>query len=273
MSGKYGRRFATVPRYAPPHTPSEGNFPHYTMEEIETALPTKRSKYSHLKTLRRARGFTLEILSELTGISPSYLSRLEGGARRLNTDLLERLSTVLGCQPGDLLNPTSAPNSTQRLFSHSAGSAPIETSPGAARTTEPQKDLPVYAFSPVFGESPSEQAQARVDFSAPADWTFRPPQLIGVSKAFALYASNDDFGPKYASGDTLFVHPSRPLSAGCSVVVVTREDATLVRQFHGWEPHAILLMPLGRNALTAEIEALPKEHVKAVYKVIGTMES
>lgn len=35
-----------------------------------------------LKKLRKQRGYTLEQLSELTGISPSYLNRLEKGTRR-----------------------------------------------------------------------------------------------------------------------------------------------------------------------------------------------
>ena len=62
-----------------------------------------QSPMTHLKYLRKRSGYTLETLSEITSISISYLSRLESGSRRLNTDLIKRLSHAFGCTPSELL--------------------------------------------------------------------------------------------------------------------------------------------------------------------------
>lgn len=250
---------------------------------IESYAQNKRSKQSSLKILRRARSLTLEALSELTGISPSYLSRLESGGRRLNTDLLERLSAVLGCQPGDLLNNGGSTSAGAAFMGQSrtraagrADSAPIEVShlTGEADLRLPQKDLPVYTVSTSLGVFPGATTQASmVDFSTPADWTLRPPQLLGIPKAFALYVGDEGYAPRYMSGDILLVHPSRPLLPRCSVVVLTKDERALVRQFHGWAQNTILLSCFDTREEAEGMHATPKEDLKAVYKIIGTIEA
>ena len=67
----------------------------------------KDAPMTHLKYLRKRSGYTLESLADVTNISISYLSRLESGARRLNTDLIRRLSHAFSCDPAELLNETT----------------------------------------------------------------------------------------------------------------------------------------------------------------------
>lgn len=279
MNGKFGRGFAAA-RY---NTDAEyGNesssFPQFPGGS-ESYVSIKRSKQSNLKILRRSRRLTLEALSELTGISPSYLSRLEGGARRLNTDLLERLSSVLGCQPGDLLNQ-GPPASGGTFGSAPRAGARVSGMEGGLRSENlgemilPQKDLPVYTLSTALGILPSGDAQASmVDFTTPADWSIRPPQLLGVSKAFGLYVGDDGYAPKYMSGDTLFVHPARPLLPRSSVMVLTKDDRALVRQFHGWGQNTIFLSLFTEIQSAQDVQSMEKEDIKAVYKIIGTIEA
>ncbi len=275
MTGRYGRKFATT-NYDTGWG-FLGRDPHPT-EPISSDLYAniRRSKQSNLKILRRARGLTLEALSELTGISPSYLSRLEGGARRLNTDLLEKLSSVLACQPGDLLNSESTGFSgTNRAPTHPSviEVAHLNRYEGKEQGVPPQKDLPVYTISTALGVLPDNMSQAStVDFSTPADWILRPPQLLGINKAFALYVGDDGYAPRYMSGDTLLVHTSRPLLPRSSLIVLTKDEHVLVRQFHGWCQDTILLS-LFENVTNSDIQSIPKDDLKAVYKIIGTIEA
>jgi DNA-binding XRE family transcriptional regulator len=51
---------------------------------------------ARLRALRRRRGTTLAELSELTGISVSTLSRLEGGGRKPTLELLLALTRLSG---------------------------------------------------------------------------------------------------------------------------------------------------------------------------------
>lgn len=262
-----------------PHAGEDENTSSVPQNEFEgpySAYMMRRSKQSSLKMLRRARGLTLEGLSELTGISPSYLSRLEGGARRLNTDLLERLSAVLGCQPGELLNLSGSSSQGGRgiRIAHDNSQEIGQAYAGehVSETPTPQKDLPVYSVSTPLGLLPGASQEAvAIDFVNPADWTFRPPQLLGIPTAFALYVKDDENAPKYAAGDTLFVHTTKPLSQRCSVVMLTKQDEALVRQFWGWEQDHLLVSGFCAKE-PQEKQHIPREDLRAVYKIVGTLE-
>ena len=74
----------------------------------DKVMTRKRKTSQHpLRDLRLKSSFTLEELAELTEMSPSYLSRLESGTRRLNADILQRLSIALSCNPAELLPYTN----------------------------------------------------------------------------------------------------------------------------------------------------------------------
>lgn len=63
----------------------------------------RRAQQSSLRDQRLKRGLSLVELSRLTGLSASYLSRLESGSRRLNSDIIKTISETLLCEPADLL--------------------------------------------------------------------------------------------------------------------------------------------------------------------------
>lgn len=278
-SGKRARKFSSFAPHIPPSyegiSAAPSLAPTTNFEGPYSAYMARRNKQSSLKMLRRSRGLTLEGLSELTGISPSYLSRLEGGARRLNTDLLERLSAVLGCQPGELLNSSLTPRNLR--VAHSGGSempsenARIEPS---LETTTPQKDLPVYGVATPLGALSGTTGEAAIlDFVNPADWTFRIPQLLGIPTAFALYVRDEQNAPKYMPGDILYVHTTRPLSLRCSAVILTKDDKAIVRQFWGWAADSLLVSSFTENEPSAsEKQAIPRDNLRAAYKIIGTLE-
>jgi transcriptional regulator with XRE-family HTH domain len=56
-----------------------------------------------LREWRTHRGYTLERLAEMVGMSVGYLSDLEKGKRRWNQDHLEAFATALQCEPADLI--------------------------------------------------------------------------------------------------------------------------------------------------------------------------
>ena len=55
---------------------------------------------------RKAKKLTLEGLSERTGISTTYLSRLESGKRRLNNETASQIAAALGCEVFELFQIT-----------------------------------------------------------------------------------------------------------------------------------------------------------------------
>lgn len=53
-------------------------------------------------------------------------------------------------------------------------------------------------------------------------YEMRPPSLLHVPDAYALYVAGDSMEPRYRPGDIVFVHPHRPARAGDDVVVQVR---------------------------------------------------
>lgn len=63
------------------------------MEQESTLDATVRMR---IRSLRKARGWSLDNLAERAGISPSQLSRIETGHRRISLDQLTAISGALG---------------------------------------------------------------------------------------------------------------------------------------------------------------------------------
>ena len=57
----------------------------------------------HVRALRRARGLSRRVLSEISGVSERYLARLESGNGNVTVGILHRLSLVFGCAVEDLV--------------------------------------------------------------------------------------------------------------------------------------------------------------------------
>jgi phage repressor protein C with HTH and peptisase S24 domain len=58
----------------------------------------------------------------------------------------------------------------------------------------------------------------------PSDLVLCPPKLIGVADAYAVYVSGDSMEPRYFADEVVYVHPRRPVSRNCFVVVELHTD-------------------------------------------------
>lgn len=58
---------------------------------------------NRIREIRNSKGITIERLSEATGISTGYLSRLEGGGRNLSVKNLTIIANALGVPKQDIL--------------------------------------------------------------------------------------------------------------------------------------------------------------------------
>jgi transcriptional regulator with XRE-family HTH domain len=224
---------------------------------------------SKLRALRKAKGFTLEQLAELATISPSYLSRLEAGDRRLNTDLIHKLSSVLHCPSAELLDDEG--------WQSEAGADLLG---GKLPSVSPHKDLPVYKLSAVqeFENIPRDDVNPSPEIlylhrDNPIDWIYRPMQLAQVTSAFAVYIGSSHFGTTYKEGEQILIHPSKPLSKNCSILVIYQDDSILLGQFDGWFGDSLHLISYGASIGLFNVQSHHKDQLKAVYRIIGTLES
>lgn len=236
----------------------------------------KRWQVRHpMRDLRLSRGFTLEELAELTGLSPSYLSRLESGSRRLNADILQKLAGILGCNPGELLPYTpSGPASSQNVVPSPISAQNFQAYDRKAQNQNAQTpDLPVYCARVVDGSM-------SIDYNTPSEWINRVSEFQGVAGAFALRLPDDSLAPRYTRTDQIFAHPSRGLTPHCWVLVVRADHSLAIGRFLHWQSKVQTgIGPVEANESDVlslqsdtKVEEFVRKDIAGVYRIIGTSE-
>ncbi|MGB0748934.1 MAG: LexA family transcriptional regulator [Magnetospiraceae bacterium] len=104
------------------------------------------------------------------------------------------------------------------------------------------------------------------------DYARRPPGLRNVRNVYALYVTGESMVPRFEPGDLIFVHPDRPPSPGCDVVIQMHDHT---------EIHRAMVKRLVRRNASALIVAqfnpareitLDPREVQAVHRVLSTAE-
>lgn len=141
----------------------------------------KMGSMTHLKYLRKRNGYTLEMLSDITSISVSYLSRLESGSRRLNTDLIKRLSHAFNCDPAELLQEITHDTKILMPIEHKKHKMMARS----FLSTETTKDLPVYKLMD------NGDGTYMFDLNGATEWHPMPKSFSRLRDVFALQVTGD----------------------------------------------------------------------------------
>lgn len=216
---------------------------------------------THLKYLRKKSGYTLESLSELTSISISYLSRLESGSRRLNTDLIRRLSHAFKCDPAELLEEKTHESQVISGVEFSRRRSP--------ETIIKDRSLPLYSVT-----KNEETGELAIRICSPSEWRQCPVELAGRGDVFALYAG-EYLEPYFNSSSTVYLEPATNLAPE-STVIILNCGKIMVKKIWSVTPTSLQLCDM------TDIEEMKKGHFLAdklievdrtstevVYKVVG----
>ena len=74
---------------------------------------------------------------------------------------------------------------------------------------------------PILGTAAASITGA-VTIGLPIGYQLRPPSLLNVPDAYALYVAGDSMEPRFCSGDLVYINPHRPYRQGDDVVVQLR---------------------------------------------------
>ncbi|MDR1982601.1 MAG: helix-turn-helix transcriptional regulator [Holosporaceae bacterium] len=222
----------------------------------------KDAPMTHLKYLRKRSGYTLEALSEITSISISYLSRLESGSRRLNTDLIRRLSHAFRCEPAELLQEISHES---RLVS------PVEFSRNRRmEIMSRENSMPLYCVT----QDSEDASKLVIKICSPAEWRQRPPELIAKNELLAVKAG-PHFMPHFSSSSTLYLEPSNNLAPE-SIVVVLNKGTILIKKIWSVTPTSLQLCDISDIELLKagklsrdKLIDIDRNNIDMVYKVVG----
>lgn len=230
------------------------------IERERVGRKRKDAPMTHLKYLRKRSGYTLETLSDITSISISYLSRLESGSRRLNTDLIRRLSHAFSCSPAELL---------QEVTHDSSVITPIEFN--KARRAEMLVGHRGMQLNEIAQSADGSEGFA-VRPVSPVEWKQRPVEL-GDNEAVIAVKANEAFKPHFSESSTLYLDPNASLSPESTVVII-KGNEVLLKEVWSITPTSLQLCDLseveslkaGKSGNLIEVD---RRSLNGLYKVVG----
>lgn len=179
-----------------------------------------------LRQARIAAGFdTARAAARRHGWSVDTYGSHENGTRGLRNAAALRYARAFKVSAGWLLtgegagpappDAADAPDATATPESdHGAAIDSFPLQPvSAVPTSQWPKDLQVLGLA-VGGREGFFEFNGQI-----AEWTYRPPSLVGVPDAYALYVMGNSVAPRYREGEMIWVHPRRRLAIGDYVVV------------------------------------------------------
>lgn len=240
----------------------------YSETEDAVTAGNKKGTMTHLKYLRKRSGYTLEALSEVTSISISYLSRLESGSRRLNTDLIRRLSHAFACDPAELLQETSHDSRiiTPVDFTRK-GRMSFRSS--AEKAIDNVKEIPVYQMS-------KSDNTLKINMDTPVDWR-RKPVEFSAHKDVVAVTSDVAIDPYISMNSVVFLKPTGNEISPESTILVVQDGNVMIKKVWSVTPTSLHVcdisemesLKIGKVDAQTRLMELNKSSVSALYRVLG----
>lgn len=227
-----------------------------------------------IRAIRVQKGMSLQTVAEKAGTTKSQIDKLEKGERRLTVDWLLRIAAALGVEASQMLDYAGTPSSPllegggmlrdNVSLSYDASGVPRHHSlpigiPAAAKALDP---LPIYGMVDAITGTLQHMREA-------VSYIPRPSALVSSRQAFAVYCPDNRLEPRYTPGDLLFVNAARPVTPGCFVCAIMKNDSAVLGQFLHRDAHTITLNQL--NPLQPiQIDA---GEIRQLGRIVGSMES
>lgn len=202
-----------------------------------------------IRALRLERNLTLQALAERVNTTKSQIDKLEKGERRLTLDWIKRLAAALNVSPVVFLEEAKTYN-LQDSTSTAYGYDSILPFPAA------EERLPVY------GRVDALTGQLK-DMNRAVGNTPCPPALKNISGAYAAYVPDDSAAPRYNMGETIFMHPSKPLVKDCYILMLTKSGHACIKQFVGRGENKVIF---------SDGEAIAINQLETLHRIVGCWE-
>lgn len=171
-------------------------------------------------------GKTQRALAKSLGLDPSAISRLLEGTRLIKADELPKIREFFQpgsptrvrehAQPANQISGATASESFELIGTMAADSptAPRKRPGPKPRLGEAKaRTIPVLRPLIPLGDGRYELDE-RIGEYRPC-----PPQLSGVSGAYALFIPDNALAPRYYAGEVVYIHPGRPPTPASWVVI------------------------------------------------------
>lgn len=180
---------------------------------------------NRIREVRKSKHLTLEELSEVTGISTSFLSRIEAGGRELSLENAVRVARALQCEVQDITSDFSADDVD--------AASRLELS--APKNTGDIANLTIHAG---MGVGRLEQVEGAESGFVPAEftdgyWSFPDrvrERFRNIGKTHALPVLGDSMTPTLIDGAVVFVDTSHTVPSPPDLYAVDYGDGLMVKR-------------------------------------------
>lgn len=181
---------------------------------------------NRIREVRKSKHVTLEELAAQTGISSSYLSRIEAGSRGLSLENAVRIASALGCDVVDFTSEFSAEDVAE------AGRLDLTAARGVAGDVP---NLTIHAGMGNGGLLAVEGDEAGLVPDAHTDgfWSF-PDSIRSkfrrIGSVYALPVVGDSMEPTLVGGSIVFVDTSHRVPSPADIYAVDYGDGLMIKR-------------------------------------------
>ena len=213
------------------------------VKQCQTKGKKLTDRRNRIAVLAAERGKTISELAEIVNVKPHTLRRYARHdseprlemAQQIADKLQISLESVLGT---DIVEPVTTP------------------------VVAPSNNQ-----MPIYGAAQGGPGFDITDIQTPADSAPVPPYLAGAANPYGVYVVGDSMEPRFYAGETLMVHPGKPVRKGDWVVVQFEDDGlyAVVKKFDHSNDKDVHLEQLN----PPKPIRYERDSVRAVHKIVG----
>jgi len=230
---------------------------------------------SRIKHARQRAKLTQQQVADHFGIARVSVTQWESERARPDPRKLIGLTELLGVTIGYLLQGDPLPEEEPKQATPPAPA--IRQQPAFVRPAEMSPLVPAPDLSderlPVLGVGRGGD-DGRFAFNGETvEYVARPPNLIGVRHAYAIYVVGDSMVPRYRPGEMVWVNPNKPPSRYDDVVVQLHTNDPdsppegLIKEFRAWTPEKLHLWQYNPEGDVI----FERKLVKRVHVIVGSL--
>jgi len=173
----------------------------------------KEALLAEVERLAAERGLTLSAVALAAGLGRDTLTKAKTRKGGLSLPTIQKLMDYLRVSSSELIPASAPPAPILR--------GEVRLAPGRKLGAPMVKDLPVMGTAAgAIANNGFEITNQIVEYRE------RPPGLVGVPDAYAIYVKGESMTPEHHPGDLRFVHPYRPYKRDDSVIIQLRAHET-----------------------------------------------
>lgn len=214
---------------------------------------------------RKEKGWSQAKLAQALNVGQSTVAQWENGTNEPPNDKVAKIAKLTGSDASFIAFGGKPSVEELTVDNHqSTVAAANQTSlafpPGAQTLHSWPKDLKI------IGHVRAGVDGVFLDQGEIHGMAYRPPQLLGVPNAFAVYVHDESMVPAFKPGRIAWVHPTRPVAPGDDVVVEMTDGQAFIKELvRRNERHVIC-----KQWNPIKEVRFDKIKVKRVYYVVGS---